>query len=143
MAARKKKVLVLILSGMHSYDDVARVFHGLLIAKEFKEGGHHVHLIFDSISVQWIKLFESNEREKVQIMKKMKFFNPRLPQVVEKMQMFYDKIKDRIVGVCDACSIFTNVEKFMKDHKLPLKKEHLGHPSYTKYIKEGYIILTF
>jgi hypothetical protein len=62
-----------------------------------------------------------------------------------KFHRFYHAVKEKnlIDCVCRACSAQVGALEGIQEQSLPLCNEMTGHPSMTKYMMEGYEIITF
>ncbi len=48
------KVAIIMQAGPGTHEGLARVFNGLVFAKELSEKGNEVRLIFDGASTEWL-----------------------------------------------------------------------------------------
>lgn len=117
-----RKVAIVLQSDTDRHEGMARALHALLYAKELKETGSEVVLIFDGAGTRWV--------EKMQDPKNM--LN-RLYKSVEELGI--------VEVVCDHCAGAFKVKDKIKESGPPLVSEYEGHPSIAKWIEQGYRIL--
>ncbi|MFB6244717.1 MAG: DsrE family protein [Candidatus Nanohaloarchaea archaeon] len=111
------KAAIVILAGTEGHENMARVTNALQAAKEFKQAGDELELIFDGAGTQWIEKLEDEEHDLHEV----------YSQVSEdsKACSFCSSAFDADVG---------DVEK---------SDEHEGHPSFREMVDEGYEVMTF
>ena len=117
-----KKTLLIIFAGKETHEGKGRVFNALIMAKELKEAGHIVNIIFDGAGTEWLAKLQMEDN---------------------KMHALYIELKDNIVGGCDFCAVAFNVKDILKEKDIPLSSDFMGHTSFKKYIEEDYKIITF
>lgn len=116
------KIAIVILAGNESNEGLARMVNALEAAKEFKEAGDEVHLIFDGAGVVWI---------------------PELADPKHHYHRLFEAVRDKITGVCDYCANAFGVRSAIPPCNVPLASEFEGHPSMRDLITEGFQILTY
>jgi len=116
-----EKVLILILAGTEIEEGRGRVFTALMMAKELKETGHEVKILFDGAGTEWI---------------------PELEEPTHKLHYLYKSVNDVIDGICEFCAEAYGVKDTLPKN-IKLRGEYGGHQSYKKYIDEDYEILSF
>lgn len=119
---QQKKFAIILQSDSDRQEGLARALHALLYARELKESGSEVVLIFDGAGTTWAEKLQD-------------------PQ--HKLHTLYEGLKkDGIVQiVCDFCSGAFKVKDKIKDPQLTLTAEFQGHPSVAKWTKQGYQII--
>lgn len=117
-----KNVLILVLAGKETHEGMARVANALTMAKEFKEAGYNVSIIFDGAGTEW---------------------PVELQKADNKLHGLYAELKGVVAGVCDFCSAAFNVKDALKAQGTALSSDYHGHPSFKKYIESGYEIISF
>lgn len=117
-----KKVLLIIYAGKETHEGMGRVFNALIAAKELKEAKHDVSLIFDGAGTEWLA---------------------DIMQESSQMHQLYQTLKDNISAACDFCAGAFKVKEQLQAQKAPLVGQYEGHPSFRKYVEEGYQIVTF
>jgi len=116
------KVAIVILADTAGPGDFGRAVNGLMTAKEFKEAGDEVQIIFDGAGTKWIGKF--NEEG-------------------SKYLSLFESVKDKITGVCETAAGRFGVKDDVVRCKIELIDEYDGHPSFKKLIDNGFTILTF
>ncbi len=119
-----EKYAVILHASPGTHDGTGRAAHALLYAKELKEAGIEVKLIFDGGGTAWLREFRKAD-------------NPLRP--------LYEAVKatGAVAGVCKYCvSAFGGKPEDATDEGLPLDEEYQGHPSLAALIKENYRIIT-
>lgn len=123
MQDRNMKFVIILQADTDRHEGLARALHALLYAKELKEGGAEVVLIFDGAGTGWAKMF-------------------RNPQ--HKLHLKYKELEKMGVTeeICDFCSgAFRVKEDLKKVPGTPLTGEFEGHPSLKKWLDLGYRVI--
>ncbi len=102
--------------------ELARALHGLLYARELKQGGHQVRLLFDGAGTGWI---------------------PRMEDPAWKYHSVYRWVKEQglIGGACQYCSTAFRVADSVLQAGIALLGEADGHPSLQALVEDGYQLL--
>jgi|SRR3990172_6101893 len=116
------KVCLVVFAESESHSDLARVVNALEVAKEFKEGGDEVQLIFDGGGVTSAVAFADPEN---------------------KRHRLYAAVQDKVSGVCAFCSKAFGVYEKAQALNIPLLDEYEKHPSLRSRVSQGYQIITF
>ena len=116
------KVAIVILADTAGPGDFGRAVNGLMAAKEFKDAGDEVQIIFDGAGTKWIGKFTEEG---------------------SKYLSLFESVKDKITGVCGYCAGAFGVKDDAAICKIELIDEYQGHPSFKKLVDGGYTILTF
>ena len=116
------KVAIIVLAGKETHEGLGRIANALEAAKEFKEAGDEVILIFDGAGTEWVG----------ELSKEDHMLNP-----------LYKAVKDRVKGACSFCADAFGAKEEIKRSEVPLLSEYEGHPSFKHLISEGYKIITF
>jgi uncharacterized OsmC-like protein len=58
------KVAILVLADTESHGDLGRAVNALEVAKEYKEAGDQVALVFDGAGTRWIAEFSKSEHKR-------------------------------------------------------------------------------
>lgn len=116
------KVAIVIFADIETKGDFGRAVNALMTAKEFKEAGDEVQIIFDGAGTKWIGKF--NEKD-------------------GKYNDLFDSVKDTIAGVCGYCAGAFKVTDVVTVNAINLLDEYNGHPSFKKLVDNGYTVLTF
>ena len=98
--------------------------HVLLNALDLKEKGHEVRIIVEGAATKMI---------------------PEVSREGNPMFQLYRKVKEQklLEGACKACSVKMNVNRAAEEEGLPLLEDMSGHPSMSRYLEQGYEIITF
>lgn len=116
------KIAIVVLADTETHEGLGRVVNALEAAKEFKEGGDDVRIIFDGAGTKWV---------------------PELSKPESKAHGLYQAISDKVAGVCSFCAGAFGAKQGVQAVRVPFISEYEGHPSFRKLVNEGYQILTF
>ena len=117
-----RKVAIIILADTAGPGDFGRAVNALMTAKEFKDSGDEVQIIFDGAGTKWIGKFTEEGG---------------------KYNSLFDSIRDKVSGVCGYCAGAFGVTDDAKNCNINQIDEFNGHPSFKKLIDDGYTIITF
>ena len=114
-----KKVALFAFNG-----DLMCFIHVLLNGLDMKEKGYEVKIIIEGAATKLI---------------------PELAKEENPMFNLYQKAKkqDLFEGVCRACSVKMNTLESAKNEGLPILDDMSGHPGMSRYLKDGYQVVTF
>lgn len=118
------KIAIILHAEPGTHDSMGRALHALLYAKELKEHGHDVLLVFDGGATKWIEEFKKPDN---------------------KLAPLYNEIisGDVVLGVCDYCiGAFGGDKEQVKKEGIPFLNDYNGHPSLAKLIEQGFQIIT-
>jgi hypothetical protein len=116
------KAAILVLADTESHADLGRVFNALIAAREFKEAGDQVSLIFDGAATKWPGLLASSEHQ---------------------AHGAYQAVTDVVAGACRYCAKAFGAEHEAQHAHVPLLAEYEGHPSIRALVANGYQVITF
>jgi len=118
------KYAIILQAGKESHEGMARAVHAFLYAKELKEHGHEVVLIFDGAGTEWAE----------------ELSNPESPS---KLKPMYEQLKQAGVVeiICDFCAGAFQVKDRLAQRQVPLTAEYAGHPSIAKWVEQGYELI--
>ena len=116
------KVAIIILADTAGPGDFGRAVNALMTAKEFKDSGDEVKIIFDGAGTKWIGKFTEEG---------------------VKYNSLFDSVKDIVSGVCGYCAGAFGVTEDAKNCNINQMDEFNGHPSFKKLVDDGYTIITF
>ena len=116
------KTALIVLAGTDSHADLGRVFNAIETAREYKEEGEEVQIIFDGAGTEWIPKLEDPEHDA---------HGP------------YASVKDVITGACQFCAKSFGVYDQIEETDVELLSEFEGHPSIKSLVDEGYQVITF
>lgn len=120
------KLAIILQAGPGTHESHARMFHSMVYAKELRERGHDVRLVFDGASTEWLA----------------KWGDPQDDDDVG-MGRFFAQLKEAglAYAVCDFCSTAFKVHDRLKAQGEPLVAEYMNHPSIAALVDEGYQLL--
>lgn len=104
----------------HNKPNISLMMHILLFAKEMKEKGDDVKIIFEGEGVNWAKDLLNEEHP---------------------LSNHVKPLMDNII-VCEACANMFGILDDIKD-KLHVENELFGHVSLKKYLDEDYNVIEF
>lgn len=115
---------IILQAGKESHEGMARAVHAFLYAKELKEHGHEVVLIFDGAGTEWAEELTN-------------------PESQSKIKPAYDQLKQAGVVeiICDFCAGAFAVKDRLSQRQLQLTAEYAGHPSIAKWADDGYQLI--
>lgn len=116
------RAALLVLAGTETKADLGRVVNALQMARELKEAGEDVTVIFDGAGTQWV---------------------PTLSDENHKYHTLYRQVSDAIQGACSYCAGAYGVREAVDASDVELLDEFDGHPSIRKLMSNGYQIITF
>jgi hypothetical protein len=116
------KVAILVLAGNQTHEGLGRVVNALEAAKEFKEGGDEVRIVFDGAGTAWV---------------------PDLASQEHRAHRLYAAVEDKVAGVCSYCAVAFGVKDKVQACGVRLAAEYDGHPSIRSLVRDGFTILTF
>lgn len=119
-----EKIAIILNTEPGTNDALGKAFHALLYAKELKEGGHDVRLLFDAGGTKWVEEMADPEN---------------------KLHLLFEEVKKLgvIDGVCDFCTDAFNANReAITKAGLPFISENNGHPSILKRVNKGYQLIT-
>lgn len=114
-----KKVALFAFNG-----DFMCFIHVLLNGLDMKEKGYEVKIIIEGSATKLI---------------------PELAKEGTPMFNLYRKAKEQglVVGVCKACSGKMDTLESAKNEGIPILDDMSGHPGMSRYLEEGYQVITF
>jgi hypothetical protein len=116
------KVAIVVLAGTETHEGLGRIVNALETAKEFKEAGDELTLVFDGAGVQGLA----------------EISNP-----THKSHPLYTAVKDKVAGACSFCATAFGVRSKLERADIPFLDEYDDHPSLRRLIQAGYQLLTF
>jgi len=119
------KIAIVLHAGSDGHEGLARAFHSLVYAKELKEHGADVRLIFDGAGTQWLAQFHRSDSEHVQ-----------------GLGLLFEQLKSQgvVYEVCDYCAGAFGVKEDLQARDEPLVAEYMDHPSIAGLVSDGYQI---
>jgi hypothetical protein len=116
------KAAILVLADTDTHEDLGRVVNGLMAAKEFKEAGDDVKVIFDGAATKWPGVLSE-------------------PQ--HKYHKLYEEDTDALAGACGYCARAFRADQDVQTARVHLLEEYEGHPSVRRLVTDGYQVITF
>ena len=116
------KIAIVVLADIETHEDLARVTNAMMTAREFKEAGDEVQLIFDGAGTRW---------------------PGELSQPEHKSHDLYAEISDRVAGVCGFCARAFHAEESAAEAGVSFLEEYHAHPSLRRLVVDGFQLLTF
>lgn len=102
------RAAILILAGADTHSDLGRLVNGLVAAKEFKERGDDIKVIFDGGSTAWLH----------------KLIDPEHPA-----HRLFQQVHEAVEGACQYCAGAFHATEAVRQAKVALLDEYEGHPS--------------
>lgn len=116
------KVGIVVLADVVTHGDLGRVVNALMTAKEFKEAGDEVQIVFDGAGTQWPGVLSDESH---------------------RGHRLYEDVADAVSGACGYCAHAFETEATVRDAGVKLLDEFHGHPSIRSLVNRGYQIITF
>jgi hypothetical protein len=116
------KAAILVLADTETHEGLGRVVNGLMAAKEFKEAGDDVRVIFDGAATKWPGVLSE-------------------PQ--HKYHKLYEAVTDTVAGACGYCARAFQADQDVQTAHVRLLEEYEGHPSVRRLVADGYQVITF
>ena len=116
------KAALVIFAGTEGREGVGRVANALVTAKEFKEAGDEVTIVFDGAGTTWI---------------------PALVDPGHRYHDAFEEVRDRIAGACSYCAGRYGVTEQLEAAGIALLDEYEQHPSIRRLLADGYQVVTF
>ena len=116
------KAAIVVLADTDSHGDLGRVVNGLMVAKELKEAGDDVQIVFDGAGTKWPSV---------------------LAEPQHRAHRLYQAVQDRVSGACGYCARAFEAEEGVKAVHVHLLEEYEGHPSIRRLLTAGYQVITF
>ncbi|GAC1552501.1 MAG: hypothetical protein NVS2B7_28480 [Herpetosiphon sp.] len=115
-------VAIVVLAGTETHEGLARVVNALETAKELKQAGDTVTLVFDGAGTEGLAT---------------------LSDPAHRAHPLLETVRDRVEGACSFCARAFKVREKLIAADFPLLSEFDSHPSLRRLLQEGYQILTF
>jgi len=116
------KAAVVIFAELDSHQNMARVVNALEVAREFKEAGDDVQIIFDGGGT---------------------VAAAAVADPANQMHGLYAAVEDKVAGVCRYCARAFGVYDKAEELGLPMLAEYRQHPSLRSRVADGYSVLIF
>ena len=102
------KVAIVVLADTETHGDLGRVVNAMVAAKELKEAGDDVKVIFDGAGTQWPGVLSDEQH---------------------KSHKLYASVADTIAGACGYCAGAFDAKESLYHAKVHLVEDYHGHPS--------------
>ncbi len=116
------KVGVVVLADTETAGDLGRVVNALITAREAKEAGDEVTVIFDGAGTKWIG---------------------RLSNPDHKYSELLTQVNDVVAGACSYCAKAYGARESVEAANVPLLADYDDHPSLRRLVAEGFEVVTF
>lgn len=116
------KIAIVVLTDTEGGEALGRIVNALTAAKEFKDGGDRVTVIFTGTGTKWIG---------------------ELTKADHLMHSVYSGLKDQIAGACGFCAGAFGVADEVKAEGVCLLSDYGQNMSYRKLVQDGFQIITF
>ncbi len=116
------KAAIVLLADTESHADLGRAANALTTAREFKDAGDELTVIFDGAGTKWV---------------------PELAGGDHRLSGVFDAVKESIGGACEYCAGAFGVRDEIERCSVSLLGEYQGHPSIRSLVADGYEVLTF
>jgi hypothetical protein len=116
------KAAVVVLADTEASDGLGRVVNAMITAKELKQSGDAVVLVFDGAGTKWVAALSEDEH---------------------RYHELFEDVRDRIVGACAYCAKAFGVKEEVEAAEVDLLDDFEDHPSLRSYLVDGYHVLTF
>jgi len=116
------KVGIVVLAAGDNPESLGRVVNALMSAREFKDGGDEVTVVFDGAGTMAASSFGASSHDYNEV---------------------FESVRDTVAGACDYCSGAYQVKEEVQQVGIELLDEYKGHPSVKKLIERGYEVVSF
>jgi hypothetical protein len=116
------KVAIIILADTTEADGLGRVVNAFMAAKEFKDAGETVEIIFTGAGTKWID---------------------ELAKPDHMMNKTYHELRDLIAGACGFCAGAYGVAAGIRELGHTMLEEFGTNMSFRRLVQDGYTVLTF
>jgi hypothetical protein len=116
------KVGVLVLADGETPESLGRVVNALMVARELKDGGDEVTVVFDGAGTKGVSAFADPSHDYNEL---------------------FEAVRDRVAGACDYCAGAFQVKEDVQRVGVELLDEYKGHPSVKKLVERGYEVVSF
>lgn len=114
------KLAIIVYTDVEGQEALGRVMNALESAKEYKENGDSVTVIFDGAGTKWIPVLEDKSHT---------------------LHQLYRTVKPE-TKVCDYCAETFDVHDEVTTHDVEIIAEYDGHVSLRNRFEAGYDVIT-
>lgn len=115
-------VAILVLADTQTHGDLGRVVNAMMIARELKEAGDEVQIIFDGAGTQWLGKLSDPEN---------------------KSHPLFEQVRDVVSGACGYCARAFEAEEGVFRADVKVLEEYHDHPSIRGLLASGHQVITF
>ena len=116
------KAAIILFADIDRPEGMGRMANALTSAREFKEAGDEVVVIFDGAGVRWVA---------------------ELADEGHKYHRLLEEVRDVVAGACVYCARAYGVKDEVEAADVALLDDFRGHPSIRSLVAEGNEIITF
>lgn len=116
------KIGIVLLADNETHEALGRALNALEFAKELKDNGDDVRIVFDGAGVKWIADVSDENH---------------------KLHPVYKAVEDKVDGACSFCASAFGVRQKLEKLNVTFLDDYDDHPSLRSLVKEGYQIVTF
>jgi hypothetical protein len=116
------KLAVVVLADTDTHEALGRAVNALEVAKELKEAGDEVAILFDGAGTKWV---------------------PTLDDPEHRRHALWLAVKDKVAGACSFCAAAFGAKAGVERAGVALLDAFDRHPSLRAYLAEGYQVVTF
>jgi hypothetical protein len=116
------KAAIVVLADTETSGELGRVVNALTTAKELKQEGDDVKVVFDGAGTRWV---------------------PALSDPGHRYHDLFEAVRDRISGACAYCATAFGVRDEVESSGVELLADFDDHPSLRGYVAYGFQVITF
>jgi hypothetical protein len=116
------KAALVVLADTETHEGLGRVVNALITAKELKQSGDEVSIVFDGAGTRWVAALSDQEH---------------------RYHGLFADVRDRIAGACAYCAKAFGVRREIEEAGITLLEDFEQHPSLRSYLASGYQVVTF
>ena len=116
------KVAIILFADTDRPEGMGRMANALTSAREFKEAGDEVVVVFDGAGVRWV---------------------PELADEGHKYHGLLEEVRYVVSGACVYCARAYGVKDQVEAASIPFLDDFRGHPSIRSLVADGHQIITF
>ena len=116
------KAAIILFADTDRPEGLGRVANALTSAREFKEAGDEIVVVFDGAGVKWV---------------------PELADEDHKYHGLLEEVRDVVAGACVYCSRAYGVTDQVEAAGISFLDEFRGHPSIRALVAGGHEVITF
>ena len=116
------KIAIVILTDTEGHESLGRIVNALTAAKEFKEGGDDIKIVFSGTGTKWIDQLAKRSHD---------------------LHGLYSEVKSQVAGACSFCAGAFGVADSVQSAEVKLLDEYGSNMSYRDLVSGGYQVWTF